>query len=190
MGKMEEQSRKRTRRVHLKRIILQTVAVAGMLSVAAVAPNVLGAMARLNLLPVKRQKEFIIASRARLLKQGLLTYADGFLRLTPKGEQTLGMLTLRDHRLKKPKRWDGKWRVLIFDVPEERRTLRDKIRRTLVAIGFVRLQDSVWLYPYDCEDVLVLLKADLKIGKQLLYLIVDAMEYDIPYRKAFGLPLP
>jgi hypothetical protein len=45
----------------------------------------------------------------------------------------------------------------------------------------------VWLYPYDCEDVIVLLKADLKIGKDVLYMIVDELEFDQPYCRYFGL---
>jgi hypothetical protein len=56
-------------------------------------------------------------------------------------------------------------------------------------IGFVRMQDSVWLYPYDCEDLIVLLKADFKIGKDVLYMIVDSIEADTTWRKHFKLPL-
>ena len=52
--------------------------------------------------------------------------------------------------------------------------------------GFVRLQDSVWIYPYDCEDFMVLLKADFKIGKDVLYMIVDELEGDGRLRKEFG----
>jgi len=54
-------------------------------------------------------------------------------------------------------------------------------------IGFVHLQDSVWTYPYDCEDLIVLLKADFKIGKDILYMIVDELEGDWRLRKEFGL---
>ena len=54
-------------------------------------------------------------------------------------------------------------------------------------IGFVRLQDSVWVYPYDCEDLIVLLKADFKIGKDVLYMIVDELQGDWERRKEFGL---
>lgn len=119
--------------------------------------------------------------------QGLLQYVDGTLRLTVKGEAALRRLELSEYRLKKPRRWDGRWRVLIFDIPERRRLLRDKVRNTLVAIGFVRAQDSVWIYPYDCEDLVTLLKADFRIGKDLLYLVVEKMEYDVIFKDHFGL---
>lgn len=123
-----------------------------------------------------------------LVKNGLLARSDrGFLQLTPKGETRLRQCKLHDYKIAKPKKWDKKWRMLIFDVQEERRFLRDKIRRTLVAIGFQRLQYSVWVYPYDCEDLITLLKADFKIGKDLLYIISDSIENDTWLKKCFNL---
>jgi len=187
MGYLEKESGKRARRANIKKVILGSVAAAGVISVAVLAPNVLGALGKLGFLPNKRQKEIIRASRERLVRQGLLRWEDNKLRLTPTGTAALRKLELADYKLQKPKRWDGKWRVLIFDIPEKRKGLRDKVRRTLTAVGFVRLQDSVWLYPYDCEDLIVLLKADFKIGKDLLYLIVDSLENDTAFRKFFGI---
>ena len=63
----------------------------------------------------------------------------------------------------------------------------EQIRKTLLTIGFVRLQDSVWVYPYDCEDLITLFKADLKVGKDLLYLVADAVEYDFSLKRHFNL---
>ena len=188
MGKLEQQSKIRTRRKNIQNIILGTVAVDGLLSVAVVAPNVIGAMAKLGIIPTKRQKEIIKRSRQRLIERGLLEYKEGFLKLTTKGEVELRGAEIRGFRLEKPTKWDKKWRVLIFDIKEKRKILRDKVRRTLVSVGFVRLQDSVWIYPYDCEDLITLLKADFKIGKDLLYMIVDELEYDLPLRQRFNLP--
>jgi len=54
-------------------------------------------------------------------------------------------------------------------------------------IGFVRLQNSVWVYPYDCEDLVKLLKADFRIGREVLYVIADSIENDMWMRKEFSL---
>ena len=186
MGKLEIESKKRTRRANLKKIILGTIAVAGALSIAVVAPNVLGAMAKLGILPLKRQKEFIRASRERLIKSGLIVREKGLLRLTQAGERALRQLTLSE-AVRKPLRWDGKWRVLIFDIPEQRKILREKIRSFLSTVGFIHLQHSVWIYPYYCEDLITLLKADLHVGKDVLYMIVDSLESDGALRKKFDL---
>ncbi len=178
MGELERSARKQAKRKNITAIILGTVGIAGLLGVALIAPNVIGAMGKMGLIPTGRQKEIVNRARDRLLKQGFLRRESGFLRLTSKGKTALAMLQARESAKRKPRRWDRKWRILIFDIPEYRKGLRDKIRRTLDNIGFVRLQDSVWIYPYDCEDLVALLKADFKIGKDMLYMIVEELEGD------------
>ncbi len=54
-------------------------------------------------------------------------------------------------------------------------------------IGFLRIQDSVWLYPYDCEEFVALLKADLHIGKDVLYAVIESIEDDSRIRRHFRL---
>ncbi|MBC7836476.1 hypothetical protein H7X87_01715 [Acetobacteraceae bacterium] len=174
-------------RHNLEKIILQSVATAGLLSIAVLAPNALGAMIKLGMIPKARQKEFIANSRTRLVQKGLLEYKNGFLCLTSAGEGKIRRLQLADYKLKKPKRWDKKWRVLIFDIPEHRKSTRNRVRATLVALGFRRLQDSVWIYPYDCEDLVTLLKVEFRIGKDMLYMVVEFLEYDAKLRSHFQL---
>ncbi|OHA17596.1 MAG: CRISPR-associated endonuclease Cas2 [Candidatus Taylorbacteria bacterium RIFCSPLOWO2_02_FULL_43_11] len=188
MEKLEASS-KRVKRANLKKALLLSVAAAGVLSVTLLAPNALQALEKMGIINFKkRQKEFINVARERLVEQGLLTKdSRGLLQLTAKGKQTLRRLELTDFQFKKPKKWDKKWRVLIFDIPEYRRALREKVRRTLRAIGFVRVQDSVWVYPYPCEDLITLLKADFKVGKDILYLVAEEMEYSFKLKKFFGL---
>ena len=84
--------------------------------------------------------------------------------------------------------WDGKWRVVIFDVHEKQRKKRDRLRAELATVGFRRLQDSVWIYPFDCEEMLALLKLDVKLGRDVLYFITDKMEGDDYLRRLFSLP--
>jgi len=48
--------------------------------------------------------------------------------------------------------WDGQWRVVIYDVEEEVRRLRDRLRSTLRVLGFNFVQRSVWFSPYPVEE--------------------------------------
>ena len=171
------------------RYILQTVELAGLLSLAIVAPNVIGAMAKLGLIPSLRQREMVNRARNRLMERGFLELDGSKVRLTKKGELELRLLQAKERVPSQRQKWDGRWRVLIFDIPEYRRSARTMIRSTLTMIGFMRLQDSVWIYPYDCEDLILLLKADMKMGKDARYMIVEQLEYDQSIRKHFGLPL-
>ena len=187
MGKLEERTTKRIRRNRLQKIILGSVALAGIISVGLVATNVIGAMDKLGLLPRPRQREYVSSSAAKLVKRDLLRFKDGYYQLTEKGERLLRRLELSDYRLNKPGRWDGKWRMVIFDIQEKKRKIRVQIRRILGQTGFYRLQDSVWVYPYDCEDIIGLLKTDLGVGKEILYIIANEIENDKHLRSEFGL---
>lgn len=193
MGQLEQKTKERAKRKQVGEIVLRTIAAAGLLSVAFVAPNALKAMQSLGLLPHKRQKEVIRRAQARLVARGLLARnARGYLHLTAKGTEELDYLERnnfekwREQNL--PSRWDKKWRILIFDIKEERRMIRDYIRNKLESIGFRRIQDSVFVFPYDCEDLIALLKADFKVGHDLIYIIADAIENDTSLREYFGLP--
>ncbi len=187
MGKMEEESKRRTKKNELRKIILQSVAAAGLLSMALLAPNVIQVLEAFGYKPGKRKEEIIGISRRKLVEKGLLKYEGKFLKLTKKGESVLRHLELKDFKLKKPRKWDKKWRIISFDVKENRKEIRDKIRKSLVSIGFVCLHRSVWVYPYDCENLITLLKADFEIGKDVLYIIADAIENDKWLKEKFNL---
>lgn len=185
--KIKKELEKKSKRKNLQNIILQTVATAGIIGVGLVVPNVLFGMKKLGLFPHFRQKESIKISRDRLIKRGMLKLQNGELKITQKGKFFLSRNTFYKNKERKKEKWDGKWRVLIFDIPESLRFIRDQIRTTLIVIGFMRLQDSVWIYPYNCEDLVVLLKADLEVGKDLLYMIVDTLENDEEIKDYFSL---
>jgi DNA-binding transcriptional regulator PaaX len=189
MGKMEKEVKAEMRRTKVNRAIVGAISVSGTLAVAAVAPNVLGALGKVKFLSQRRYQ--VKTAFSRMIDAGYIVLEKkkgaSYARLTPKGERFAQLIHEGKLAVAKPQRWDGKWRVLIFDVAERHRGLRDKMRASLVALGFVRLQNSVWAYPYDCEDLIVLLKADLKMGSELLYLIVDKIENDLALRRRFGL---
>ena len=191
MGRLETEVKKEIRRTKINKAIIGTIAAAGTLSIAAVVPGLLTALG-----PVKfsAQRRYLVkGTLARLKEYGYVAYEgkgqDMRIRLTEKGERFAALMEDGGVAIQKPKRWDGKWRVLIFDISESKKALRNKVRSTLVTLGFVRLQDSVWVHPYDCEDFILLLKADFKIGKEVLYIIADKIENDKELRTRFDLPL-
>jgi CRISPR-associated endonuclease Cas2 len=192
MGKLEEENKKNIRATKIQKVVLRTIATAGLLSVALLAPNALQMLKLFGLdkklKSMANQTRSINNSRQRLVKNGLVAYSDsGFLYLTKAGEKILREIENRDFKIKKPKKWDRKWRILIFDIKERNRDIRNKIRNTLVSIGFIKLQQSVWVYPYDCEDLITLLKADFEVGKEILYIIADRIENEKVLLNYFGL---
>jgi len=187
MRKLEKKNSKRNRKENLQKIILNTIAVAGVISIGLVAPNVIGAMGKLGILPNPRRKEYVASSASKLVKRGLLKFEDGYYQLTTQGEKILRRWELVDYKLERPKKWDGKWRMVIFDIPEKKKKIRKQISELFGQAGLHRLQDSVWVYPYDCEEIIGLLKTDFGIGKDLLYIIANEIENDRHLRTEFNL---
>lgn len=189
MGEIERRGKKRKQKRDLRRALLMSVQAAGLLALIAIPSNLPIALHKLGMLPTgPRDSGAVNRARRALLKKGLLVRNhDGFLLLTPIGEAQLRRFETQEQLLRPHRRWDGRWRVLIFDIPERRRAMREQVRNTLRAVGFVRLQDSVWVFPHDCEDFVALLKADFKIGKHMIYMIVDEMESDLTLKERFGL---
>jgi len=50
------------------------------------------------------------------------------------------------------KKWDGKWRIVVFDIPEKKKGVRNALRRKLKELGFYELQKSVFVFPYECGN--------------------------------------
>ena len=192
MGIVEQRARKVRR--------LRTFQKAALIAVLAGAMVLTGAVPDFNkilryFIGNKKGARFnyrIKTALGRLAANGLVTFEERegkrYARITEVGKQVLEFESLRDKALRKPRRWDGRWRVVLFDIPERRRRVRNQLRRFMQEFGFERLQDSAWIYPYDCEDIIALAKANFRIGADALYMIVEQLERDKHMREHFGLP--
>ncbi len=192
MGMLERSARRERRLGAFQKALLTTVVLGGVVLIAATAPN---AVQLLRFFPgYKKGAKFNYQYKSalgRLVGKGCIVFVEKggkrYARITEKGERLLRMETEKTTIAKK-RRWDKRWRVVIFDIPEGRKSVRVGIRRFMQEYGFVRLQDSVWIYPYDCEDLIALAKANFRIGADVLYMIVERLENDKHLREQFGLP--
>lgn len=173
----------------VQKAVLYALAAAGGLTLALVAPNALQVLEQLGFVKTKQRFQFTVNRSVERLKHSGLVVKDerGFVELTRKGQKRLSEIERANYRIKQPKWWDGKWRVVSFDIKEKRKDVRALLRRTLEAVGFVHLHHSVWVYPYDCEDFLALLKADYHVGVEVLYIVAEYIENDRWLRRHFRL---
>lgn len=190
MGIIEEQVRKRARKQDIRKAILTTIKVAGVLALAMAAPNAARLLAHVPGMRAKYESR-AMQSLCRLEQRRLVTIRgtgrSRTVQLAPSGEALLARLSMGGSYINYGKKWDRRWRIVIFDIPEKRKALRNRLRMLLATIGFEKLQDSVWVFPYDCEDLLTLLKTDFRIGKEVLYIVAEEIEGDYRLRKLFGL---
>ena len=98
------------------------------------------------------RKTFEALRRERLIKRQKLPDGTVKLVLSEKGEKKVLQYRFQDMRIPRAKQWDGKWRLVIFDIPKSYRYEREVWRHKLKALGFHQLQRSVWVHAFPCEN--------------------------------------
>lgn len=123
----------------------------------------------------KRHNFYTVVSHS--LKTGyiekIIKNDESYLRLTPKGKEKVK----RDfsYFFLQKKKWDRKWRVVIFDIEEIKRGVRNALREKLKELGFGMLQESVWVTPHDvAEDFREVLETQ-GLAKKVFVLVVEKL---------------
>lgn len=88
--------------------------------------------------------------------------------------------------LKTSKRWNKKWRIVLFDIPETQKKIRDSFRQKLKDLGFLEFQKSVFIYPFSCQDEINFVINYLGIEERAYYLEAP-ISPDHNFRKHFKL---
>ncbi len=107
---------------------------------------------------------------------------------TEEGKRALSMV-YQQHagREKYPGRWDGSWRIISYDFPETERSFRNSLRHVLEKAGFLQIQKSVWVFPYDSPLLVDVLRRDPTISMRTLYMDHARLSKDSEYKKHFGI---
>jgi len=192
---IEKRVQARKKKQKIQEVLLLSLYATTALGMATVAPNSLRLLKYVEayLGKGKTLDRRLSQARSRLCQKGLLVYGESqkgsTVRLTEKGTKLAKLLEEKEALfISSQNKWDGKWRVIIFDVWERRRYVRDQLRNMLKRAGFVKIQDSVWVYPYACEELFVFLRADLRLGKGMVYMVAEEIENDEKLRRHFNLP--
>ena len=129
-----------------------------------------------------------------LKKKGLIELRregnDVAISLTKEGRKRAGKYQIDDLFIERPKKWDGKWRVVAFDIPAVSNLIRNIFRRKLKELGFYRLQQSIWVFPFECKEEIRFLREFLgATPEQIRCIEAAAIEDDAPLRKYFKLSM-
>lgn len=146
-------------------------------------------MLRQALYPMSFTRPRFIAAVGRLRQRGLLAAKRSGnileLKLTPRGAEYLRRIRLADLSIEKSKRWDRGWRFVMFDIPEKRRDARDALRQALKRLGFLRLQQSVFVQPFPCQDEVAAIARAFRVEPYVWLVIAREVAGDNRLRKHF-----
>ncbi|MDO8529081.1 MAG: hypothetical protein Q7S18_00230 [bacterium] len=176
------------------KFLLAFLALGTVVFAAALAPGMAEVVR-----PMKKYRKFSdrqIKKAAHDLKRGklieIIKEKDDKIKvsLTNRGMKRVKEFCFENIKIQKPKRWDGKWRVLIFDIPTKPKIYnraRDAMRHKVKKLGFFQLQKSVWVYPYECEDELLLIAEIYNVQKFIEILTVEKLLHEKEIRNKFEL---
>ena len=183
----------------MTKIILQGIFMAGAIAVASTSPyfgtKILPAIMKYARYR-KKQKE-IEAQRFynafyKLRRQGLIKMEyigkQLYISLTSEGKKKVGKYQINDLKIKRPLRWDKKWRILIFDINEKNKITREALRGKFKQLGLYPLQKSVWVCPYDFFREMDTLRSFFGLKKEEMKIITASeIEEDKNIRTFFNL---
>ena len=108
------------------------------------------------------------------------------LKITDKGKSKLVTFNIDTIKIQQTS-WDGKWRFVIFDIPEKMRIARDVLRDKLKEIGFIQIQKSVWASPYECEKEIAFISSVYEVERYVNYIIASKIDHEEFLKSKFNL---
>lgn len=109
------------------------------------------------------------------------------VKVTKEGKDIVKDVDIDSLELKRRGSWDGKWRLVIFDIPVNKNKNRLAFTDRIKKLGFVMIQKSVWAYPFECYEELMILRKFYGIEKYVTYCKAIEIEDELSWRKKFNL---
>ncbi len=122
-------------------------------------------------------------NRLRIVRQG----DNRTLLITSDGKLLINEITIDDLEIQKPRLWDKKWRIVMFDIPLTHARNRHPFRAKLENMGFVQYQRSVFVHPYESRKEIGALAEFYGVRAHVRYLVVEEMDNVRDLALAFGL---
>jgi DNA-binding transcriptional regulator PaaX len=129
----------------------------------------------------KNRPEYAISrSIKQLASDGLIECFQSdfqpYFRLSDEGKKRLNYNALDNDTTLVSNNWDGKWRIIILDLPEERKSERESLRYLLKKAGFICLKNSVWVSMYPYENLFINIKKDLNLTSEMMVIVTNTID--------------
>lgn len=107
--------------------------------------------------------------------------------LTEQGKKRALTYNIETMVIRKPTHWDRKWRIVIFDVPEKKKVVRESLRHVLHRLQFAELQKSVCVHPYPCQNEIEYVVEFYGARKYIRYMEATYIDNELHLMSHFGL---
>ena len=134
----------------------------------------------------KHNKDRVARTLQYLRQQKYITGRDSYT-LTKRGTKTLSEEKIWNLSISTPKKWDGKWRIVLFDIPKHKQKRRDIFRLRLKGLGLVLYQNSVWIHPYPLEETVRAIGDFYSLSDCIHFIVAERVTGEKTLRKHFSL---
>ena len=107
--------------------------------------------------------------------------------LTDQGEKRILKYDIDKIEIKRPSSWDKLWRLVIFDIPENKKIGRKALVAKLKELGFYPMQKSVFIHPYECKDEIDFITEIFELSSYNRFLRVKDIDIDLDLKNRFHL---
>ena len=166
--------------------ILQTIGVGAVVLGTLLIPGLPMALSPLMILG-KAEKQNTKRSIKRLEEKDIIYLSGDKIKLTKKGRELLKRIEAEDIVIEKPDKWDHVWHVVAYDIPDDDKQERDYFRTKLEELGFIKVQESMYVFPYDCVQEIAVFAQSLGISPHVLHLTTSKLPRQADYVKKFDL---
>ena len=176
----------------IAKCVLATLAVGGVITIAAIAPNSLQMLKMFGVDKKRYKSQSVYKALKRMAKQNIIeivkeTDDKTTISITKNGKNKLIEHNIDNMEIKKPAKWDGKWRIISFDIPEKQKTAREALRMKLKDFDFYHLQKSLFACPFPCQDEIYFVSEIFKIRKYITYFETSNITNELTMKKYFNL---
>jgi len=171
----------------LSKEILRALLVGGVVASSLALPNLPQV---LNFLGVFGAKDRYRAKRTiyNLKEKRLVTlHENNAIEITEKGKRKILQYDLDEMNIKIPAKWDGCWRIVIFDIPEKFKKARNALSGKIKNLGLFPLQKSVFVCPFDCRDEIDFVSEFFNVGKFVHYIVAKELDSENFLKQYFKL---
>ncbi|MFH0803593.1 MAG: hypothetical protein V1877_00525 [Candidatus Tagabacteria bacterium] len=109
------------------------------------------------------------------------------MKITEKGKQRVLKYKFNEMIIGRPKKWDGYWRIIAFDILEKHKKGRDALTRKLKEMGLYPIQKSVFICPFECRDEVDFIGEIFNIRKFIHYFLAKEIDDEEYLKKYYNL---
>jgi len=141
----------------IKDILIGLGTLGAIVIVGTIAPNIFGVLNKSGFTKKKYNPGRFTERIKYLRRRNLIAVKDNpdgtlTVELSERGRKFFLKYNLDDISVKPMKRWDGKWRFVMFDIPDKFKKASNALRNKLKDMGFYQFQKSIWVHPYPVRD--------------------------------------